>query len=425
MTWRQNFALHHTDPPPKVTHRNFHLLEFWTSCVYSIVETFALVMSPKTMLHIYSKPNLLKLLLFFNVVNSLVPALMMTLDFHYFEKMAHELEFINSFTLSFVTMILLASLLNPPSLDEANLNLPFTQNNNNNSQQQLSNDDKSSIIMGFVACAVAASNFFIYNIGQHAAAHYLEFSFNIVVSLVTFWFCLDNRFMAQMEIAQILYGKHQNCIFCQIRSNDLSAQMQSNERYQFMFGDTDNDNSNSNNKRTSEILTPIRGAIAVDEPTITKRYSKNNSNGASPSRPAAFTQKNDEEAQTENTPLLTSNNTPSQSGTVVSIESDAHFRQIIAQEPMVVVKVTAEWNRTCKEVYPLFASLSQKYTSATFCTANVDALEEVISEYYHVDTTPTFLVFRNGNLRGAKTGMDPLEDFVETELKLQAGFYPL
>jgi Thioredoxin len=214
-----NYTKHHVDKEgnqPHVSKYAFHMLEFWTSHIYAIAEAFALVTSPKTMLHIYNKPNLLKLLLFFNVVNSMVPALLITLDFKYFEKTAHELEFINSFTLSFITMILLASLLSPTSpQDLVNMGLSAAQEDSNSDQ-----DNLSSLGMGLVACLVAASNFVIYNAGQEAAAHYLEFTFNIVVSLITFWFCMDNRFVAQMEIGQILYGRHQNCIFCQIRGTE-------------------------------------------------------------------------------------------------------------------------------------------------------------------------------------------------------------
>ncbi|CAB9511879.1 expressed unknown protein [Seminavis robusta] len=236
-----NYVLKHAHPPPQVSHRTFHLLEFWTSCIYAIAETFALVMSPKTMLHIYKKPNLLKLLLFFNVVNSMVPALLMTLDFEYFEKLCHELEFINSFTLSFITMILLASLLH---LEEQPPNGVVAAVQNNTSDTQ---SDTSSIVMVLIACLVAACNFIVYNAHYTAAAHYLEFGFQIFVSLITFWFCMDNRFVAQMEIGQILYGRHEHCIFCQIKEQELdnANAMMMNSTSSFRFGGNNNNNNNN------------------------------------------------------------------------------------------------------------------------------------------------------------------------------------
>eukprot|EP00527_Entomoneis_sp_CCMP2396_P001235 CAMPEP_0198151858 /NCGR_PEP_ID=MMETSP1443-20131203/57455_1 /TAXON_ID=186043 /ORGANISM="Entomoneis sp., Strain CCMP2396" /LENGTH=87 /DNA_ID=CAMNT_0043817687 /DNA_START=40 /DNA_END=299 /DNA_ORIENTATION=- len=87
------------------------------------------------MLNIYSRPLVLKLLLFFNVVASLVPALLISLDINYFEHTAHELEFINEFTISFITLILLVSLLKQ---DEEGAGFDF-----------------SSMVIGLLACGIA------------------------------------------------------------------------------------------------------------------------------------------------------------------------------------------------------------------------------------------------------------------------------
>ena len=372
-----NWCMHHTHPHPKVSKRAFHLLEFWTSFVYAVTETFALVMSPKTMLHIYKKPNLLKLLLFFNVVNSMVPALFMTLDFNYFETLSHEMEFLNSFTLSFITMILVISLLNPPSIDEeTNWSLPPQ----NESESEM---DKSSIMMGCLACLVAVTNFIVYNEGQHQAAHYLEFTFNIIVSLITFWFCMDNRFVAQMEIGQILYGRHQNCIFCQIRGNEMEEQLKNSAKMQYMFGD--NSDSNISNNNNDHQRRP---------PNSTQNES------------IVF----DEEMQSERTPLM--NGKLSSSEGLPTITSDEQFRDIIVQHPLVVVCMHAAWCRNSKQCLPVFASLAQKYASkAYFYTLDVDEVEDIAEEYI-VQETPTTIVFQHGRLKGSQSGSSHLEDFV-------------
>ena len=382
-----NWCMHHADPHPKVSKRAFHLLEFWTSFVYAVTETFALIMSPKTMLHIYKKPNLLKLLLFFNVVNSMVPALFMTLDFHYFETLSHEMEFMNSFTLSFITMILVVSLLNPPTIDEeTDWNLPPQ----NESESEM---DKSSIIMGALACFVALTNFIVYNEGRHQAAHYLEFTFNIIVSLITFWFCMDNRFVAQMEIGQILYGRHQNCIFCQIRGNEMEEQLKNSAQMQYMFGDNSDSNINSNNNP--------RGPF-VAENDHQRRKPDSAKNGS-----IAF----DEEMQSERTPLMNGNRS-SPDGGLVTITSDEQFRDIIVQHPLVVVCMHAAWCRNSKHYLPVFATLAQKYASqAYFYTMDVDEVEEIAEEYI-LQETPTTVVFQNGRLQGTQSGSSHLGDFV-------------
>ncbi|CAB9501933.1 expressed unknown protein [Seminavis robusta] len=184
-----------------VSHRTFHMLEFWTTCLFSTAEAFALIMTSPTQYyqyhHHHNQPHLLKLLLFFNVLNSMIPALLITLDFCYFETLAHELEFLNSWTLAFVTMILLLSLIQPPETTSTE-------------QPQSTHEDSLYIIIGGVACLlVAIMNCCVYNLGRASTAHYLELSFNVVMSLVTFWFCLENRFQAQMEIGQLLYGRQQ------------------------------------------------------------------------------------------------------------------------------------------------------------------------------------------------------------------------
>lgn len=211
-----NWVLNHSKRPVAVEDHTFHMIEFWTSCVYAIAEACALVTSPKTMLNIYSKPLLLKLLLFFNVVASLVPAILISLDTEYFEHTAHELEFINEFTISFITLILLISLLKQ---DEEGAGFDF-----------------SSVAMGLMVCGVAATTFTVYNLSMEEYAHYCEFSFNIVTSMVTFWFCMDNRFVAEMELGQILYGEHRNCSLCKARVSDFNVCHRTSIRWQTLYG---------------------------------------------------------------------------------------------------------------------------------------------------------------------------------------------
>ena len=77
--------------------------------------------------------------------------------------------------------------------------------------------------MTLVAMLVALIQLGVYNgmgrtpdgdmVGE-AAAHYLEFLFSIISSLITFWFTMDNKFIADKEVGQILYGRHQDCRLC-------------------------------------------------------------------------------------------------------------------------------------------------------------------------------------------------------------------
>eukprot|EP00538_Stauroneis_constricta_P004749 CAMPEP_0119554674 /NCGR_PEP_ID=MMETSP1352-20130426/7083_1 /TAXON_ID=265584 /ORGANISM="Stauroneis constricta, Strain CCMP1120" /LENGTH=450 /DNA_ID=CAMNT_0007601289 /DNA_START=172 /DNA_END=1524 /DNA_ORIENTATION=+ len=271
-----NYLMHH--PPffgdassskrPDVSHRTFHMIEFWTVFVYSIADAGALVTSPKTMLNIYSKPLVLKLLLFCNIVASLVPAVLITLDTDYFERLAHELEYINEFTLSFIMLILLTSLLRQPEqVDNVSYGGEDDVGSSNNDGGVASSTnttttsyDPSSIIMGASACATAVTTFAVYNFSKEEYAHYWEFAFNILTSLVTFWFCMDNRFVAEMEIGQILYGQHKNCNLCQTHVMDYQVTRQTSIRWMSLYGAvgsggnvSTNDNNNTSYYGTTTI----------------------------------------------------------------------------------------------------------------------------------------------------------------------------
>ena len=67
-----------------------------------------------------------------------------------------------------------------------------------------------------VAMSVACIQLVIYNSfpwfkNSERTAHFFEFTFGIISSFITFWFCMDNRFEAAKEIMLILYGNHRDC----------------------------------------------------------------------------------------------------------------------------------------------------------------------------------------------------------------------
>ena len=45
-------------------------------------------------------------------------------------------------------------------------------------------------------------------------AHYCEFTFEIISSMITCWFAMDNMFIADEELSMILFGDHSDCIVC-------------------------------------------------------------------------------------------------------------------------------------------------------------------------------------------------------------------
>ena len=55
-----------------------------------------------------------KVLLFFDVVATFCPAVLVTLNLEEFETIAHQIEYLNELTMAFVNLVLLASLLRKP-----------------------------------------------------------------------------------------------------------------------------------------------------------------------------------------------------------------------------------------------------------------------------------------------------------------------
>ena len=89
-----NFALiltnyvdsQHDDPDDKpVPEKWFHLVEFWGTFAFAIVECLSLTNTPKSMINIYDNPHLLRLILFFNIVVATIPAVLISFNYEYFE----------------------------------------------------------------------------------------------------------------------------------------------------------------------------------------------------------------------------------------------------------------------------------------------------------------------------------------------------
>ena len=200
-----NYVNSQNQENPPISERAFHLLEFWATFCFAIVTCISLTSTPKSILNIYNNPMTLRLVLFFNIVASSMPAMLMSLNTEYFEVLSHQIEYLNELTMSFIDLVLLWSLC---KFEGANA------------------------IMAVIASVVACIQLAIYNgmgrtddgemIGE-VPAHFLEFTFGIISSLIGFAFCMDNKFVCKKEIGQILYGTHIDCTICRASSREYSG----------------------------------------------------------------------------------------------------------------------------------------------------------------------------------------------------------
>jgi len=200
-----NYVNSHNEDNPPVSKKSFHLLEFWATFVFAVVTCIGLASTPKSILDIYSNPLALRLVLFFNIVAASLPAVLISLNHEYFEILSHQIEYCNELTMSFVDLVLLWSLCQ---------------------------FEGTSTIMAGIASIMALVQLAVYNgmgetengemVGE-VPAHYLEFTFGIISSLIAFWFVMDNKFVCGKEIGQILYGTHRDCNICVDSSKEFSG----------------------------------------------------------------------------------------------------------------------------------------------------------------------------------------------------------
>jgi hypothetical protein len=116
-----------------------------------------------------------------------------------FEMWAHEIEYSNELSMSFVDLVLLWSL---------------TKHGKDNTKLKFRlADTGSGIYLVAGAIVIAIVQLLIYNgmgytstgdlAGEHLA-HYCEFAFEVISALIAFWFSVDNKFVADKEIFEIM-----------------------------------------------------------------------------------------------------------------------------------------------------------------------------------------------------------------------------
>eukprot|EP00931_Biecheleriopsis_adriatica_P056927 TRINITY_DN33767_c0_g1_i1.p1 TRINITY_DN33767_c0_g1~~TRINITY_DN33767_c0_g1_i1.p1 ORF type:complete len:269 (+),score=36.09 TRINITY_DN33767_c0_g1_i1:100-906(+) len=174
----------------------FHLIEFWATFAFSVIQVYSLVYSPRSLGSVYSNTFLLKLVIFFNVVATFSSALLVAVSLEWFEVPSHEIEYMNEITMGFLDVVLLAVVA-----------------------KQYGHVVDTRCATSAVALAVAAIQLFVYNYwdGPHGgvgepAAHYFEFIFEILSAGVSFCFCMDNKFLCDRSINKLLDDQQKSSI---------------------------------------------------------------------------------------------------------------------------------------------------------------------------------------------------------------------
>lgn len=94
---------------------------------------------------------------------------------------------------------------------------------------------------------------------------------------------------------------------------------------------------------------------------------------------------------------------------MVQILNDNSFNEEINKERVIVVDFFASWCGPCKMLAPVFEDLSNEMgDNANFFKVDIDQSLE-LARTYGINTVPTMLVFKNGEVVDKMVGFMPKE----------------
>ena len=91
---------------------------------------------------------------------------------------------------------------------------------------------------------------------------------------------------------------------------------------------------------------------------------------------------------------------------IINITKEIFEEQILKADQPVLVDFWAPWCTYCRRIAPAFDKIAeQQEDKLVFAKVNVDEAPE-IAEKYGIDTIPTLLLFKNGEVAGTIVAQD-------------------
>lgn len=176
--------------------RTFHLIEFWSAFLFNVLNVFVMVFSEKDVSEQFYYPSIFKVVVLMNVGLSLVCATLVTINTDIFEFPSHQIEYSNELTMAVIETALVYSVVRV--------------------KEQSGLARVAALVLAATGLVVPILQLALYNgLGFNegnglpeprgeVAAHYLEFTFDMVLGCMTAWFAFGNKLKMDAKVKELL-----------------------------------------------------------------------------------------------------------------------------------------------------------------------------------------------------------------------------
>lgn len=97
---------------------------------------------------------------------------------------------------------------------------------------------------------------------------------------------------------------------------------------------------------------------------------------------------------------------------VVKVTAASFEQEVLRSDKPVLVDFYADWCGPCQMMGPVVDEIAQEMPDVKVCKLNIDD-EMEIAQKYAVMTIPTFIVFKNGEVKARDLGAKPKSALVD------------